>query len=106
MQHHRSVAFTVLSDVAGIQAFRQNEVCLQCPALPFPPDRIPQYKLQLRTIKCALAQVHVHFNASGFRRVHQRFLGTVPDLILSGTNFRTVGKLDREIVESEIPIYG
>ena len=41
----------------GAQAFGQNKITLQCPALPIPPDGIAQHKLQLGPIKRTLTWV-------------------------------------------------
>ena len=77
VNHYRSVLLAVFADVFRFESLRKLEVELNSSALPRSADRIGKVKIDLRTVKRAVALVdyvfEMQFVQSLFKRVGRLF---------------------------------
>ena len=104
VQHHRPVLLAVLADVAGVQPLGQHEVDLMGAALPLAADRVAQDELQLRPIERAFAGIELGIEPRSRRRLLERLLGAIPDLVAAGANRRAIGEPDEDVGKAEVAI--
>src|SRR5690606_27265870 len=105
VQHDRMLTIIVFADILGTKTDRQVEIQLQGTALPDATQAVLERKLDLRTVESALARLQIVRQPSGIQRSGQRSLGTIPQLIGTHTLFRTRGKLQLDISETEVGIH-
>ena len=63
-----------------------------------------RHEFQLRPVKGALARVQRRFQLRRLAGIGQRRLGAVPNIVLAGPDFRTVGEFHPHVLEAEIGV--
>ncbi len=81
MNHHRPFAFVAVVDVERVKALGQQEIELNRAALPTTSAAILQMKLQLGTVKRALAFAHFELQSGRKRGFGQGRFGTIPHFV-------------------------
>src|SRR5438105_5382279 len=102
VDHHRSLALSVVVDVRHIEALWQVVVELDRAPLPLAPDGVDEHERQLRTVERATAHVELGIEALGPGRTAEDVLRVIPERVRAEPLLRPRRKLDAEVVADRV----
>src|SRR5579863_3328133 len=88
VDHQRLMARAVFADVFKLETPRQIEIELHGGKLPWTPDGVHQFHVDLRAVECAFAGNDFVRHVHAFQRVHERIFSVPPLFRSSGIVLR------------------
>mmetsp|Transcript_91774 Transcript_91774/g.179822 ORF Transcript_91774/g.179822 Transcript_91774/m.179822 type:complete len:230 (+) Transcript_91774:133-822(+) len=88
VHHNRPLLAVVCGSILQFKALGQIEVTLNCRALPFAPDRVPNLYIYFRTIECTATLIETKRPAFPPKCALKCYNGFLPDLVTSNAVFR------------------
>src|SRR5262249_7879357 len=101
MQHDRTMRLTIRTNVLQLETLGQIEIDLSRAALPPATDRVPDFEINFRSVKCAATFIHFICNAAFDHACAQSFGSLLPNFITADSFLRLCRKKRLDFFETE-----